>query len=386
MLRKAEGKINVSQHKEKIIIADKILFYTVLMLIIAGIFMLYSASSYGAERDSGDSFFYVKKQAISFVLGLFLMLAVAHIGLERLQKGRWWVLGFSILLLALVFIPGLGVENYGARRWLNLGFTTIQPSEFAKFGLVIFCASSLSKKGSNTIKGIMPVVGALLVMCVLIMLQPNMSITLCIGIVTLIMLFLGGMKFKHFAVIATPVLIALPLMIILEPYRMKRLIAFIDPWANPLSEGYQLIQSYYALGSGGLFGLGYGNSRQKFLFLPFAESDFIFSVIGEELGLLGCIFFLALYVIIVWRGIVIAMRATQRFDCYLAAGITAVIGVQTALNIAVVSGSIPPTGLPLPFVSAGGSSLLVFMIAIGLLQNIAARTRYSQKKQPCHSM
>lgn len=386
MLRKAEGKINVSQHKEKIFIADKILFYTVLMLIIAGIFMLYSASSYGAERDSGDSFFYVKKQAISFVLGLFLMLAVAHIGLERLQKGRWWVLAFSILLLALVFIPGLGVENYGARRWLNLGFTTIQPSEFAKFGLVIFCASSLSKKGSNTIKGIMPVVGALLVMCVLIMLQPNMSITLCIGIVTLIMLFLGGMKFKHFAVIATPVLIALPLMIILEPYRMKRLIAFIDPWANPLSEGYQLIQSYYALGSGGLFGLGYGNSRQKFLFLPFAESDFIFSVIGEELGLLGCIFFLALYVIIVWRGIVIAMRATQRFDCYLAAGITAVIGVQTALNIAVVSGSIPPTGLPLPFVSAGGSSLLVFMIAIGLLQNIAARTRYSQKKQPCHSM
>lgn len=386
MLRKAEGKINVSQHKEKIFIADKILFYTVLMLIIAGIFMLYSASSYGAERDSGDSFFYVKKQAISFVLGLFLMLAVAHIGLERLQKGRWWVLAFSILLLALVFIPGLGMENYGARRWLNLGFTTIQPSEFAKFGLVIFCASSLSKKGSNTIKGIMPVVGALLVMCVLIMLQPNMSITLCIGIVTLIMLFLGGMKFKHFAVIATPVLIALPLMIILEPYRMKRLIAFIDPWANPLSEGYQLIQSYYALGSGGLFGLGYGNSRQKFLFLPFAESDFIFSVIGEELGLLGCIFFLALYVIIVWRGIVIAMRATQRFDCYLAAGITAVIGVQTALNIAVVSGSIPPTGLPLPFVSAGGSSLLVFMIAIGLLQNIAARTRYSQKKQPCHSM
>ena len=210
-----------------------------------------------------------------------------------------------------------------------------------------------------------------------------MSITMCVGLVTVAMLFLGGAKAKHFALLAVPAVALVVVLIAVEPYRLKRIAAFLDPWSSPLGEGYQLIQSYYALGSGGLFGVGLFNSRQKYLFLPFAESDFIFSVIGEELGFVGCAAVLAVFGVIVWRGAFIAMRAESRFDCYLAAGITAVIGIQALLNVAVVTGSIPPTGLPLPFVSSGGTSLLMFTCATAVLQRVAAK---SQRQAFGHKM
>ena len=212
-------------------------------------------------------------------------------------------------------------------------------------------------------------------MAVLLLLEPNMSITICVLLVTVIMIFVGGAKIKHLISLGVPLLGAGIALILAEPYRVRRLFAFVDPWASPLDEGYQLIQSYYALGSGGVFGVGIGNSRQKYLFLPFAESDFILSVIGEETGLIGILLLVAIFLFIVIKGFLIAKRAKDRFSCYVATGISAVIAVQTALNIAVVCGAIPPTGLPLPFISAGGSSLVAYLVAVGILMNISRQSK-----------
>lgn len=342
----------------------------VIVISVFGIIMQYSASSYNALKETGDAFFYVKKQGISMIVALIAMFSATFIKTEVYYKFRYLILGFSLLILSLVFIPGLGIEKYGAKRWINLGFFTLQPSEVSKFGLMIFIASNFSKKSAITFKSMIPVFLATLLMCGLIMLQPNMSITMLIGMSMIAMLFVGGAKFKHFLILAIPVIIAIPILIAIEPYRMKRIIAFLDPWSSPQNEGFQLIQSFYALSSGGIFGVGLFNSRQKYSFLPFAESDFIFAIIGEELGLFGCVLTIALLLFIVYQGIKTAMRATDRFNTYLASGITIIIALQSVLNIAVVTGSIPPTGLPLPFISSGGTSLVVFMFAIGILMRI----------------
>ncbi|MDR1905421.1 MAG: putative lipid II flippase FtsW [Clostridiales bacterium] len=344
-----------------------------IFLALFGIVMIYSASSYGAELTYGDAFFYVKKQAISFVAGVIVMLGLGFFELNKLIKFRYPILIVSLVLLALVFVPGLSVSNYGATRWINLGFTTMQPSEVSKFGFIIYAAAEMAAHDMSKTKNVIPVFIAGGAMCALILLEPNMSITMCVGLVMIIMLFIGGMKIKALAMLAIPAAIGVVLMIVLEPYRMDRLMAFLDPWASPKDEGYQLIQSYYALGSGGLFGVGLFNSRQKYLFLPFSESDFIFSIIGEELGLVGSAFIIILFVILVVRGARAALRAENKFYAYLSSGIAVLIAVQTAINIAVVSGSIPPTGLPLPFMSAGGSSLLAYMAAMGIVMNISAR-------------
>lgn len=353
----------------------KILYISVIALSLFGLLMQYSASSYSALRDFGDAFYYVKKQAIALVFALCMLFFIRFVKTDWLKKFRYIILGISCILLALVFVPGLGVENYGATRWINLGFTTFQPSDLAKFGLVIFIAGCLDKKSAISFKNMLPILMATGIVCVLIMLEPNMSITMCVGLSVLIMLFVGGGKLKHFAIMAVPAIMLVVVLILLEPYRLKRLMAFIDPWESPLGEGYQLIQSYYALGSGGLFGLGLFNSRQKYLFLTFAESDFILSIIGEELGWIGIICVLGIFIAVVICGIKIATSAVTRYDCYLATGITAIIAVQTLLNIAVVSGSIPPTGLPLPFVSNGGTSLVCFMASVGILANIGVKSQ-----------
>lgn len=340
------------------------------VLSLFGVVMIYSASNYQAELQTGDAWFYAKKQAISLIPAFLACVLGSKISLKFLCKIRYVILGFSILSLALVFIPGLGVESYGATRWLNLGVTTVQPSEFAKFGLMLFLAGEMSVHPPVKFRYMIAPLLSIGATCALIMLEPNMSITMCVGLASIIVLFVGGIKPRYFVALLVLVGIAVPLMIILEPYRMNRLVAFIDPWANPRGEGYQLIQSYYALGSGGLFGVGLLKSRQKFLFLPFSESDFIFSIIGEELGAIGATLMLLVFFIIVYAGVKIAKRAGGRFESLLAVGITAIIAVQTVLNVAVVTGSIPPTGLPLPFVSAGGSSLMAFMFAVGLLVNV----------------
>lgn len=342
-----------------------------LILSALGILFIYSASSYSANVQLGDSFHYVKTQAIALAIGVFAMVGLSFVNVQKLKKATVPLYLLGLLLLGLVFLPVIGVESYGAKRWLNLGFFTIQPSEYAKFFMVMMLALVASKTDMSKFRSVIAVLLLGGAVCVLLILEPNMSITMCAVAVIFIMLFAGGARIKHLILLIIPVVIGAVVLILVEPYRMQRLLAFLDPWQSPLEEGYQLIQSYYALGSGGLFGVGLFNSRQKYLFLPFAESDFILSVIGEETGLLGVALVMSLFVIIAARGIKIARQASDRYSCYLAVGITAVTTVQALLNAAVVCGAVPPTGLPLPFVSAGGSSLVAYLGAIGVLLSIS---------------
>lgn len=350
---------------------DKVLLVSVLTLVGIGLLFVYSASMYTAEISYGNKYFFLFKQLTGAAVGLVAMFAVSRVNTDFLKK--FWIAGVivSAVLLGCVFIPGLGIENYGAKRWIGFGSFSFQPSEIAKFAFVLFCAVYMSKKDMAKFSNSFAVVGVGVLFCGLIIAEPNMSITMCVAMLMVIMLFLGGMKWKNFLFLLAPTVLAVPVLIFAEPYRLQRLLAFLDPWASPKDEGYQLIQSLYALGSGGFFGVGLFNSRQKYRFLPFAESDFIFSVIGEETGLLGCMIVFALFAVVVVRGVRIAANSRDKFRCYLAGGISAVIAVQTLLNFAVVTGSIPPTGLPLPFISYGGTSLVVFMSAVGVLLNLS---------------
>jgi len=343
-----------------------------LFLCLFGMVMIYSASSYSSEILYGDAFHFVKKQLFGFVLGLVLFFVAYKFDYHKYLKLKWWVIGVSLILLALVFVPGIGISANGARRWIGFAGINLQSSEVAKFGFVIFIACYLSEnyKKTKTFKGILPILVVGGILCVLVMLEPNMSVTMCIAFVMVIMLIIGGMRWKHFAILAVPAFALVILLIVIEPYRLSRLMAFINPWANPKEDGYQLIQSLYSLGTGGLFGVGLFNSRQKYLFLPFSESDFIFAIIGEELGLVGCIILILIYITLISLGIKISLNAKDRLGTYIASGIVSVIAVQLLINIAVVTGSIPPTGIPMPFISAGGTSLSVFMGAIGVLCNV----------------
>ena len=351
---------------------DLPLTVTTAILTVFGVIMVYSASSYNAEINYGNQYYYMIKQILGVVLGMVALVFCSFVDYHALIKLRYPILIVSFALLVLVFVPGIGVENYGAKRWINLPFFTIQASEIAKFGFIIFTASYLAKnyEKMNKFKTIIPplIVGG--ITCLLIILEPNMSVTMCVGALMMLMLFIGGAKIKHLALLLVPIIALVPILIVLEPYRMQRLLAFINPWENPLEEGYQLIQSFYAISSGGLFGVGLFNSRQKYLFLPFSESDFIFSVIAEELGLVGVIVVILLYCIVIFRAIKIAQRASDRFGCYLSSGVAGLLAIQVLINVAVVSGSIPPTGLPLPFISAGSSSLIVFCASIGVLNSV----------------
>lgn len=354
-----------------------VLLVTILLLVAFGVVMIYSASCYNAEMQYDNKYFYMTKQIIGAVAGVVALVFCYFVDYHFFQKHKLAIIIISFALLAIVFIPGIGSTSNGATRWISLPGFTIQPSEIAKFGFVIFVSAYLAKSSDivKTFKGILPVLAVGGLMCVLIMLEPNMSITMCVGITMLVLMFIGGAKFKHFALMAVPILLLVPLLIIIEPYRLKRLMAFINPWENPKGEGYQLLQSLYGIGNGGLFGVGLFNSRQKYMFLPFSESDFIFSIICEELGLLGAFVVMLAFAVVIFCAIKIAKRAKDRFGALLASGIATVIASQVLINIAVVSGSIPPTGVPLPFISHGGTSLVVFMASIGILLNISKQSK-----------
>lgn len=349
----------------------------VLGLVIFGCIMVYSASCYSAEYRYKNQFFFLYKQLFGVALGIFALVFFSFFDYHLLKNFRYWILGVSVILLILVFVPGFGVQSYGANRWVNLLGISIQPSEIAKFALVLFLAYYLSEKHDKikTFKGLLPPLCVAGVLCVLVIIEPSMSVTMCLGMVTLLMLIIGGMSKKHTLLFSSMAVAGVPLLILAEPYRLKRLFAFLNPWASPQGEGFQLIQSLYSLGNGGFFGVGLFNSRQKYLFLPFAESDFIFSIIGEELGFCGCCLLMTAYFSLVWLLFKIGLNAKDRFGCLLTCGIGIVIAVQTLLNIAVVTGSIPPTGLPLPFISSGGTSVAVFMGAIGVALNVERQNR-----------
>lgn len=354
-------------------VGDIPLLICVCGMVAFGCVMIYSASSYVGQVQYGDKFYFVNKQIAGAVAGLIAMGCMIFIPYAKLAKLQYPLAIVAVVLLVLVFVPGVGVTNYGATRWIGFGSFTIQPSEIAKYAFVLFAAAHFSKHygAARSIKGVAPVLVLGVVFCLLIIAEPNMSITMCVGILMLVMVFLSGTNLKAFAFMLLPCIIAVPVLIVLEPYRLQRLSAFIDPWASPRDEGYQLIQSLYALGNGGWFGVGLFNSTQKYRFLPFAESDFIMSVMGEELGFVGLALFFAVSLFIIWRGIAIARRCKDTFGYLLASGITLVYGIQVIVNALVVSGAIPPTGLPLPLVSSGNTSLIITMASMGVLYNLS---------------
>lgn len=348
-----------------------------------GILAVYSASRYTAMTQYGDEWYFVKKQLIGFVLGLAAMLFCGKLDYQKLKGKTASIVALivPIILLALVFVPGLGKSNYGATRWIEVAGITLQPSELAKYGLVVFSSAYMSRNMDKmrTLKGALPVLLSGGAICGLIIVEPNMSVTMCVALLLLALLLLGGLHIKYFIMILVPVVLAVPVLIIAEPYRLSRLTAFLNPWENAKGEGYQLIQSLYALGNGSWFGTGLFNSRQKYRFLPFAESDFILSIIGEELGFVGIALLFIVSAALIFRGIKTAREAGDFFSFLLASGITLVYAIQTVVNALVVSGSIPPTGLPLPLVSSGNTSLIITMASMGILYAVSARNNAAKQ-------
>ncbi|MBE5741246.1 MAG: putative lipid II flippase FtsW [Clostridiales bacterium] len=353
-----------------------IILFCTLALAIFGCVMVYSASKYSATVNYGDEFFYLKKQILGVVIGLVGLIICSFVNHKVYRKFYWIFYFVGLVFLILVFIPGLSRTSYGATRWIGIGSFTIQPSEIAKFCLVFFLAGYLADGDKlSKVKHILITLSLGGAYCILIMLEPNMSITMCVAFTLIFMLFIGGMRLKVFGMMIVPAIALVVVLILMEPYRLSRLVAFINPWENPLDEGYQLIQSLYAIGSGGVWGVGLFNSRQAELFLPFSESDFIFSITAEELGFIGCIVLCMIFLTLIITIFKVGMRAANKFSAFLCFGIAAIISIQVVLNIAVVTGSIPPTGLPLPFISAGSTSLLVFMSAIGVVLNVDRQSR-----------
>lgn len=355
---------------------DFILIFLVSLLVVFGIVMVFSSSYYFALDKKGDAYYYLKRDLIWAVLGAISMIVTSRVNYKVYKRVAPILLGVSILLLLLVFTP-LGLEINSARRWVHLGPVTMMPGEIAKMCVAIFSAWFLSKKPDRIlsfVNGVLPMFGLIVLFFGLIILQPNLSTAITVSMIILSIMFAAGMRFSH--LIATIVIGVTGIigMILVEPYRMKRLTSFLNPFADPLGDGYQVIQSLLALGSGGLFGVGLGKSIQKTLYLPEPQNDFIFAIIGEELGFIGCVLLIICFILIIWRGIHISLNSPDLFGCLLGTGLTAMVAVQVAINIAVATSSMPPTGIALPFVSWGGNSLVLFMAAMGILLNISKHT------------
>jgi cell division protein FtsW len=358
---------------------DSLLLLTVLTLLSIGIVMVYSSSAVVSYADYGTSFYYLRRQAMWAGIGLVMMLIVSKINYWRYEYFARPILAGIVLLLILVLIPGIGQVVHGARRWLDFGVSRVQPSEFAKVAVVIYMAYSLTQKQpqlGNLKAGVLPHIAIVGLICGLVLLEPDLGTAVAIGGTVFIMWFVAGFRFTH---LLTLVLLAVPVLgyaIWSEEYRRSRFLAFLNPWADPLGDGFHIIQSLYALGSGGLFGLGLGQSRQKLFYLPERHTDFIFAILGEELGFIGTVFVLALFFFFAWRGYKIAITAPDTFGSMLAVGITTMITLQAIINIGVVTGSMPITGIPLPFISFGGSSLIPILSGVGILLNISKYTKY----------
>lgn len=354
---------------------DHTLLALLVLLLMGGLLTLFSATYYKAVRQ-GDALLEVKRQLIGVGLGSVLMLITSRIPYAFWRDPRVVVgaLAVSLVLLVLVIIPGIGVYLNGSRRWLNIAGMSFQPSEVAKIASVLYLSSTLSyrlKQVEHFWKGIVPLLAVPGVMFLLILEQPNLSTAGSIVIVAVLMLMIAGARWGHLTFMGFAGLCLGAVYAWIEPYRRERLLSFRDPFAQMSDEGYQLAQSLIAIGSGGLFGRGLGKGRQKFSFLPYPESDFIFAIVGEDFGLFGCLIVILLFVAFAFAGMRIAVSCPDRYGCLLAAGLTAMITVQAILNIAVVIGVMPTTGLPLPFFSAGGTSVSLLMAATGIILSVS---------------
>jgi cell division protein FtsW len=354
---------------------DKVLLLVMLLLLAFGSLMIYSSTSVItpllAKRNITE-FYYFKRHVLTMLLGSMALLFTYSVKPEVLKKFSVPLLVFSFVLLCLVFLPHIGVTAGGARRWIRLWPTTFQPSELVKLAMVIFLARYMSSPGYNT-ESFGSFVKPIIIMAVfqlVFLKQPDFGSTMSLAFLTFAMLFISGMRLRY---IASVLVLAIPVVykLVMEPYRLRRITSFIDPWKDPLGNGFQLVQSFISLGSGGIAGLGLGESKQKLSFLPASHTDFIFCLVGEELGLIGASVLIALFIFLFARGISIANRSNDKFVSYLAYGLTLMISLQALINFAVVTGLVPTKGLPLPFLSYGGSALLVNMAAVGILLKIS---------------
>ncbi len=356
--------------------SDFTLLLATVLLVFIGIIMVFSSSWPDALYKKGDGYYFLRKQLLASILGLIVMLFFMNFNYKKLDKIALIIFVFSIMTGFLIFSP-LGVKIKGARRWVDLGVITFMPSDIIKLGSIIYLSSFLAKKRENVksfFKGLLPSLLIIGISCGMIYLQKDFGTTVILATTLLSIIFVAGMRLGHLFILMGIAGFGGYKAITYEKYRLNRIYSFRDPFKFKLGTGWQVVQSLYALGSGGLFGLGLGKSRQKFFYIPEPYNDFIFAIIGEELGFLGTLTVVMLILLLVWRGIRIALNVDDLFGCLLASGIVALITIQSLIHIAVVTSTIPATGIPLPLVSYGGTSLVIYMGAIGILLNISRHT------------
>ena len=353
---------------------DLWLFAVVMALVFLGVVMVYSASAIVAADRFGDPFFFLRKQLFWALLGGGLLWAALKLDYRALERLVIPLLVVSFVLLVLVLVPPFGQAINGTRRWFRLGPFSFQPVELAKFSLVLYLASFLTRRRQamgEFWQGLFPILLVAGAMALLTFVQPDLGNSLALVVLTLVLAYLAGARVRHMAWIAAAALPLVALAVALKPYRWRRMLAFVNPWDDPQGSGFQIIQSFLALGSGGLFGRGLGESKQKRFYLPEPYTDFIFAILGEELGLIGAVVVVGLFAVLIWRGLRVGLRAPDAFGSFLALGLTVMLATQTLVNLGVVTGALPTKGLPLPFVSFGGSALLMTMFSAGVLLNIS---------------
>lgn len=351
---------------------DRLLLIVVSTICIVGILMVYNSSVAIAERDFSDQYYFAREQAKWLVVGIVGLIIASKIDYRRWYQWSLPLLLTNIVLLLAVFIPGIGITALGAHRWINLGFTTLQPAELAKFSMVLYLSAWFSKPE----KGRFLAFALLIVVVVgLVVIEPDLGTAVVIMAVSVLMYYFSGAPLVHFLTMVPILGAGVALLAVAAPYRFSRLTTFFNPAHDPLGASYQIRQILLALGSGGLFGVGIGKSRQKYEYLPEANTDSIFAIIGEELGFIGSFAIIGLFLVLIWRGFRIAKRAPDSFGKLLAAGIASWIAIQAGVNLSAMVALVPLTGIPLPFISYGGSSLIVLLVSVGILLNISKHTR-----------
>ncbi len=353
---------------------DKPLFVAVILIAIFGLVMIYSASFVWANYKFDDPYKFVKMQGLFLVVGIVLMVVLSKIDYHIYYKYANIILLICAILLIIVLIPGIGTVRNGSRSWFGIGPLGIQPSEFAKIGLIIYVSKYLTnnnKEMKSIVHGVLPILGVIGLFFILIMLEPDFGTAMVIVLTLVVLIFISGVKISFFVKIGLVGLLGIAGIIIAAPYRMKRIVSFLNPWSDPLGSGYQILQSLYAIGPGGLLGQGFLKSRQKYFYLPEPQTDFIFSIISEELGFLGVLIVSISFMFIFYRGMLTSLKSKDLFGKYLAFGLSFGLIIQASLNLMVVVGLIPVTGVTLPFLSYGGSSLLVSLASIGIILNVS---------------
>jgi len=350
------------------------IFLITIILLAIGIVMIYSSSAIYAYSKMDDSLYFFKRHLIYLLTGMVMMFLAMSIDISKLRHYAKPALIFTIFLLVLVLIPHIGRETSGARRWFKFGLLNFQPSELAKLVVIVYMADFIARKGSmvkSFVHGYLPAIMVLGVVVGMVLLEPDLGTAVTISLITLIMLFVSGINVSYIIGSFLASLPALYLLLFRVPYRRKRMMVFLNPWADKKGAGFQIIQSFVALGSGGPFGVGLGQSKQKLFYLPASHTDFIFSIIGEELGFVGAASIIVLFILFVWQGMKVAFKATDKFESLVAIGIVSLIAIEAMINIGVTAGALPTKGLPLPFISYGGSGLIFHLMAVGILLNIS---------------